>query len=43
MNNNVYMVLSLIYLKGQLSGYQLNKLISQRGYRSWADIRINFN
>lgn len=38
MNNNLFMLMTLIYEHGQLSGYSLNKLIETRGYRSWADI-----
>lgn len=37
-NNNEYMLLSLLWQSEQASGYQLNKIIDSRGYRAWADI-----
>ena len=38
LNNNEYMILSLIWETEKASGYQLNTIINNRGYREWADI-----
>jgi len=38
MTNNSFMLIALIYEKQLISGYDLNKIIETRGYRSWADI-----
>ncbi|MBN2511004.1 MAG: PadR family transcriptional regulator [Spirochaetales bacterium] len=37
-SNAEFVVLSLLYEQGPVSGYTLNKLIHERGYRNWADI-----
>lgn len=37
-SNAEFIVLSLLYELGSVSGYRLNKLINERGYKSWADI-----
>jgi DNA-binding PadR family transcriptional regulator len=38
LSNSEYMLLSLIRDKKAASGYQLNTVIKNRGYRDWADI-----
>jgi len=38
LSNVEYMLLSLIRESGKASGYGLNALIADRGYREWADI-----
>lgn len=40
LNNNEYMILSLIWESEKASGYQLNAKIINRGYREWADIGV---
>lgn len=36
--NPEYMVLALIFEKKEISGYVMNQLVEERGYRAWADI-----
>ncbi|MDH5718816.1 MAG: PadR family transcriptional regulator [Spirochaetia bacterium] len=31
-------LLAILYSEGELSGYQINKIITERGFREWADI-----
>lgn len=38
LNNNEYMILSLVWETEKASGYQINAIVSNRGYREWADI-----
>jgi DNA-binding PadR family transcriptional regulator len=38
LSNTEFIVLSLIHENGKISGYRLNTLIEERGYREWADI-----
>jgi len=38
LNNNEYMILSLLWESKKASGYQINATINNRGYREWADI-----
>lgn len=38
LNNNEYMILSLVWETKTASGYQINTIINNRGYREWADI-----
>ena len=38
LSNVEFALLQLITENGELSGYEINKLIDQRGYREWADI-----
>ena len=38
LNNNEYLLLSLIWETKTSSGYQINSIINTRGYREWADI-----
>jgi DNA-binding PadR family transcriptional regulator len=38
MNNNGFMLLSVIAELEPVSGYKLNQVIEQRGFRQWADI-----
>ena len=37
-SNKEYMILSLLWEKKAASGYQLNTIVKNRGYREWADI-----
>lgn len=37
-SNVEFILLTLIYEKQKITGYQLNSLIEERGYREWADI-----
>jgi DNA-binding PadR family transcriptional regulator len=37
-SNVEFMVLALIHENGKISGYRLNTLVQERGYREWADI-----
>ena len=37
-SNVGFILLSLIHENGKISGYRLNTLIEERGYREWADI-----
>ena len=37
-SNAEYMLLQIIAEKGELSGYEINRLVEERGYREWADI-----
>lgn len=38
LSNVEFALLQLISENGELSGYEINKLIEERGYREWADI-----
>ncbi|MDW7655768.1 MAG: PadR family transcriptional regulator [Bacillota bacterium] len=38
LNNNEYMILSLVWESKTASGYQINATINNRGYREWADV-----
>ncbi len=38
LSNVEFALLQLISENGELSGYEINKLIDKRGYREWADI-----
>ena len=38
LSNAEFMILSLVQEDGPVSGYRLNSLIAERGYRAWADV-----
>src|SRR3990172_10756332 len=38
--NTEFLLLQIIALQGDISGYEINKLVDKRGYRVWSDIGI---
>ena len=38
LSNNAFMILAIIHELKSISGYRLNQIIENRGYRAWADL-----
>ncbi|HEX3033163.1 MAG TPA: helix-turn-helix transcriptional regulator [Bacillota bacterium] len=38
LSNVEFMLLQIVFEKGEVSGYEINQLVKERGYREWADI-----